>query len=77
MATKTISLTERAYERLAQAKQEGESFTDVVIRLTRGRSLTELSGILDEDAAKALDEAVGASREERIRRREHRLGDDA
>lgn len=76
MATKTISLTERAYERLAQAKQEGESFTDVVIRLTRGRSLTELSGILDEDAADALAEAVEASREDHVRRREHRLGDD-
>jgi predicted CopG family antitoxin len=35
MATKNISLTEEAYERLKECKREGESFSDVVERLTR------------------------------------------
>lgn len=35
MATKNISLTEEAYERLKECKREGESFSDVVQRLTR------------------------------------------
>lgn len=77
MPTKTISLAEDAYERLAQAKQPGESFTDVVLRLTQGRSLSELAGVLDGEAAEALADAVEAGREERIRRRDHRLEDDA
>jgi len=34
MATKTISLTEEAYERLKAHKREDESFSDVVNRLT-------------------------------------------
>jgi len=34
MGTKNISLTEEAYERLKERKESGESFTDVVLRLT-------------------------------------------
>lgn len=34
MGSKTISLTEEAYNRLREHKREGESFTDVVLRLT-------------------------------------------
>jgi predicted CopG family antitoxin len=34
MASKTISLREDAYERLAAQKREGESFTEVVLRMT-------------------------------------------
>lgn len=36
MATKTISITDEAYERLKEHKRDDESFTDVVNRLTRG-----------------------------------------
>lgn len=34
MATKTITLTEEAYERLREMKRENESFTDVVLRIS-------------------------------------------
>jgi predicted CopG family antitoxin len=34
MGTKNISLTEEAYERLRRRKDDDESFTDVVLRLT-------------------------------------------
>lgn len=37
MATTTISLTEDAYENLKALKREGESFSDVVLRLTGGQ----------------------------------------
>jgi len=34
VATKTITLTEEAYQRLRALKRDDESFTDVVLRLT-------------------------------------------
>lgn len=33
MGYKTISLSDEAYEKLASLKREGESFTDVILRL--------------------------------------------
>jgi len=36
MATKTITVTEDAYQQLKEHKREGESFTDTIIRLSSG-----------------------------------------
>ena len=45
MAVKTITITEDAYAALAALKREGESFTDVIRRITRtSRSLLEFAG---------------------------------
>ncbi len=57
MATKTINLTEGAYARLHSLKREGESFSDVVNRLTGKFALLDLVGILDEEAADRLRSA--------------------
>ena len=54
MGTKTISLTESAYARLRALKREGESFSDVVDRLTGKFALLEVVGILDENTARNL-----------------------
>lgn len=65
MGSKTISITEEAYHRLRARKRRGESFTDVVLRLTERRPLTEFAGILDEETGRALAEAVEEARKER------------
>lgn len=37
MGFKTLTISEQAYRRLRRLKGEGESFTDVVLRLSEGR----------------------------------------
>jgi predicted CopG family antitoxin len=35
MATKTISITEKAYEALLREKRNKESFTEIILRITK------------------------------------------
>ena len=51
MGKRKIRLTEAAYGRLNALKREGESFSDVVDRLTGRYALREIVGILDEASA--------------------------
>lgn len=45
MSVKTVTLSEDAYVALASLKREGESFSDVVRRITRkNRSLLDFAG---------------------------------
>jgi predicted CopG family antitoxin len=74
MVARTISLSEDAYQALAASKRPGESFSDVVRRLVRRRSLTELVGVVDRKAADAIARAVEANRRDRLARRRKELG---
>lgn len=74
MGTKTISLADDAYDALAALKRPDESFSDVVRRLARRRSLTELAGIIPREAAEAIHGAIDANRRERMQRRRSELG---
>ena len=58
MATKTISITEEAYERLKMQKTSNESFTDVINKITGKRSLMELAGILSNEEADKLEKGI-------------------
>jgi len=61
MAHKTLTISEEAYEALARLKREGESFTDLINRITkvvRKRPLRDFAGRLkDEKFEKAAMEA--------------------
>jgi predicted CopG family antitoxin len=74
MGFRNVSLSDDAYERLSAMRRPGESFSDVVRRLTRGRSLTELSGLLSKAEADSLAAAVTENRKARLRRKKERLG---
>lgn len=65
--SKSIRLSEEAYERLEAHKNEDETFSDVVLRLAGERSLLELAGILTDEEADAMEEAIADRRTRRRR----------
>lgn len=73
MGTKTISLADDAYERLKAEKREGESFSDVVRRLTSGITLEEFYGVLDDETADELEEAIETRRREQTEAMDERI----
>lgn len=62
MATKSITITTDAYDLLARKKGQGESFSDVISRLARKKSILELKGVLSEEHARELETHVKALR---------------
>lgn len=77
--TKTIGLSDDAYERLATLKRDDESFSDVVRRLTGTPLLRRLAGTMDEETAEHYREAIDDARarqDEERRRRVDRMVDD-
>ena len=58
MPTRTISITEEAYERLKIRKEKNESFTDVINRMTGKRSIMELAGILSKEEGEKLEKYI-------------------
>jgi len=63
--SKSIRLSDEAYERLKAHKEADETFTDVVLRLAGEHSLLELAGILDDEEAAAMEAAIEERRERR------------
>lgn len=59
MGTKTISLSDEAYDRLKRRKNEGESFSDVVNRLAGERPLLDIvgTGRPDDGVEAAIEDA--------------------
>jgi len=65
MAVKTLTVTEDAYRRLRAQKGEGESFSEVIVRLTARPPLASFAGALSHGSAERLRAAVSADRKRR------------
>lgn len=59
MATKTITVTVKAYNRLAKLKKENESFSLVIERITKKKvNLMDYFGILSKETGEALERNI-------------------
>ena len=70
MATKTISITEEAYKRLASLRKENESFSEIINKVTGKARLRELHGILSGEAGEILEKSILEVRE--LHRKTHK-----
>ncbi|MEK6899911.1 MAG: antitoxin VapB family protein [Nanoarchaeota archaeon] len=68
MATKTLTITEDAYERLLKAKEKAESFSEVIVKNFPKHSLLELAGLLRNKEAEELKTHLRGRRKESRRR---------
>ena len=58
MGTKNIAISDEAYQRLKALKKANESFTDVIERMTRGRGILELAGVLTKAEGREIRKRV-------------------
>ena len=65
MTTKTITVTEEAYNSLKRLKSRDESFSQALLRLGKGKGVAaKYFGILKKDDAKDLQKRLKAIRKE-------------
>lgn len=62
MAVKTITITEGAYNSLKSLKGENESFSDVIGRITKKRSLLDFYGCFTKEEADSLERDIEEGR---------------
>lgn len=73
MATKTLSITVEAYERLKSRKNENESFSEVINRITNKRPLSDFLGVLNEKEADLLEKTINRNRKIHSKLHEERI----
>lgn len=65
MVVKTITVTEDAYEALKSWKDAHESFSDVILRVTKKKPLGSFFGVLSKESANRLEAAIRELRKKR------------
>jgi predicted CopG family antitoxin len=68
MGTKNIAISEEAYQMLKALKRSGESFTDVIERMTRKSSVLDLAGVLSKKEVATFEKHVKEIRKRSSRR---------
>ncbi len=63
MGKKFISISDEAYSRLTKMMGENQSFTDIIDRLTRIGSLSDLILLLRYNEANSLEQEIGRTRQ--------------
>jgi len=73
MATKTISITEDAYERLVSLRKDNESFSKIISRITNKPRLSDFFGILSKKSRSNLAKNIKELRKEHNKSRSKRI----
>jgi len=68
MGTKNIAISDEAYQMLKALKKSGESFTDVIERVTRKSCVLELAGVLSKREVATVETHVKELRRRSSRR---------
>jgi predicted CopG family antitoxin len=66
MATKNISITEEAYKRLANLRKGNESFSEIIIKVTKRGDWRRYFGILSEEKADILEKSISFGRKKHM-----------
>ncbi len=77
MATKNISITVEAYDRLATLRKGNESFSEIIKRLTHARDIMQFAGILSKRSAENLEKNIArlrAKNKKNLKERAARMG---
>jgi predicted CopG family antitoxin len=64
MGTKNIAISDEAYQRLKSLKKPGESFTELIERMTRQKGVLELAGVLTPQEGRSMKESIARLRKE-------------
>ena len=64
MGTKNIAISDDAYQRLKSLKKPGESFTDLIERMTEHKGILDLAGVLTLEEGRSMKETVERMRKE-------------
>jgi predicted CopG family antitoxin len=64
MGTKNIAISDEAYQRLRSLKKPGESFTELIERMTRQKGILDLAGVLTPREGRSMKEIIGRMREQ-------------
>lgn len=73
MGTKSLTITEEAYERLRAKKREGESFTDTILRLTESEDpMSGFGAMSDVEGFREAAEAARSDYDSDVRDRRER-----
>lgn len=73
MSTKTISITEDAYNILKAKKDSNESFSEIIVKLSGKRELSSFYGVITEESAEILKKNIHKFREEHLKLHKKRL----
>lgn len=68
MSTKTITVTEDAYEALSSLKQPRESFSDTILRVSKRKPLIDFFGVISRESANVMEQSITDFRKRRVSR---------
>lgn len=65
MAVKTITVTESAYNALKVMKSTNESFSKLILRISKRRPLSDFFGVISPESGKRMETSILKSRKAR------------